>query len=285
MTPEERCKLYDAALAEAAGWLPRFRVTTGLLRVPIPETVWEMRSGFRVNATPSAIPYFCFRCGLEISGGDIRGWPYSVRSTCDGKHVIYRVSLPAARIWLQTLVELIPGAEYGEQPYAEDARAENKKLRALKPWRSFLRWDCLQHHKDANAQVLRTRAWMKWEAPAGFEKGCKVGTARLRVPKGRQVDWKSRTTRPVFTHTDTYLVFRVGEHHETVPALPLRGSGELRFQHSTYVARRYAIDAKGAAWLGIRDLPLELSAAEELLRVCFDEEERAKIAALLGASS
>ena len=239
MTPEEHCKLYDAALAEAAGWLPRFRVTTGMLRVPIPQTVWETRSGFRVNATPPAIPYFCFRCGLEISGGDIRGWPYSVRSTCDGKHVIYRVSLPAARIWLQTLVELIPGAEYGEQPYAEDARAENKKLRARKPWRSFLRWDCLQHHKDANAQVLRTRAWMAWEAPAGFEKGCKIGTAMLRL-QGKLIRRQDQQVREAF-HREASLVFQVGEKHETVPALPLRGSGELRFQYSTYVARRYAI--------------------------------------------
>ena len=75
------------------------------------------------------------------------------------------------------------------------------------------------------------------------------------------------------------------EDLERRAALPLRGSGELRFQYSTYIARRYAIDAQGATWLGIRDLPLEKVEPSVLLRVCFDEEERTKITALVGAAS
>jgi hypothetical protein len=280
MTPEERCGLYDAALAEAAGWLPRFRVTTGVLSVPIPPTVWDTRHGFKVNATPPAIPHLCWRCGLEISGGDICNVPASVTCIYEGMLVGFRTSLPAARAWLQALVEVIPGARYRESPCRDDAREENKNLKSRKPWWDYQhRRDCLPNHLDAHRRRLEWRAWEKWEAPAGFDKGHRIGTALIRA-QDKLTKTLGLKDREAF-YRESRLVFQVGERHETVPVLPLRGTGDLHLQHSRYVVRRYAVDAVGRVWAGIRDLPLVLTSADELLRVCVNEEERVAILQLL----
>jgi hypothetical protein len=275
MSPEERCKLYDAALAEAAGWLPRFRAVTGTLSVPISKTVWDTRRGLRVNVTPSAMPYLCFRCGLEISGGDICGIPNSFARFPDETHVGYTATLPAARALLRALVELVPGARYAERPYKGEAASENENLRARKPWRKLQRrHDCLPRHQEANRWLLEWRAREAWTPPEGFDKGRRIGDATLRAVKTGDGK-KGAPAAPLLT-------FHVGERHETVPALPIRGVGELRLSAtSRYVARRYAIDAGGAAWMGIRDSPLEPVSTEALLARAASEEERVKIRLLL----
>ncbi len=210
MTPQERCRLYDAALAEAAGWLPRFRVATGTLSVPIPRTVWDTSHGCRVNVTPSAMPYLCFRCGLEISGGDICGIPSSFARLSDEAHVGYTATLPAARALLRAHAGLVPGARYTERPHRGDAAAENEKLRAQKPWRQLQRWhDCLPRHQEAHQWLLEWRAREAWAAPEGFDKGRRIGDAMLRTAKtggGKKGD----PAAPLLT-------FHVGEKHGTVP--------------------------------------------------------------------
>lgn len=141
---------FDAAIREAAGWLPRTRVYSASLTVPTPETVFESyrvrKRTHRRNSTRSAWPDACVRCGTPCCSTSV-GWPASVEVVRgNGCTMGVRATLPAARRWVRELARLVPGDFREEALSDSDGRPENARIRAAKPWRrpAMLGWACSQ---------------------------------------------------------------------------------------------------------------------------------------------
>lgn len=147
---------FDAAVVEAAGWLPRVRAARTSLTVPVPETTSKSyRTGgrkYQVNATKSAWPDVCVRCGTP-TGWPTCGWPLGAECLYgNGCAIGVSATLPATRRWICSLARLIPEATIVEEVSNSDGRAENAQIRAAKPWRrlSQLSYACAQCAQTAS---------------------------------------------------------------------------------------------------------------------------------------
>lgn len=162
---------FDAAVREAAGWLPRTRVYSASLTVPTPEAAFESyrvrKRTYRRNVTKSAWPDACVRCGT-LGTAASSGWPASAEAVYgNGCLVGVRATLPAARRWVRELSRIVPGGEFREEALRDsDGRPENARIRASKPWRrlSWLLGACSQcewttrHRAEALARLAAARA-------------------------------------------------------------------------------------------------------------------------------
>ena len=107
---------FDAAVVEAAGWLPRVRVVRTSLAVPVPETTfkpyWTRGRKHQMNATRSAWPDVCVRCGVP-TGWPKCGWPIGAQRLC-GNRCTIGVSATlhdngVSADWFSNLVRVVGG--------------------------------------------------------------------------------------------------------------------------------------------------------------------------------
>jgi hypothetical protein len=151
---------FDAAVLEAAGWLPKIRVAATSLVVPVPDVTYKVTSRTRrMNTTKSAWPNVCVRCGTP-TGWPTCGWPLGATILrANGCLIGVRATLPATRHWIRVLAPLIPEATLVESAVLDlDGRAENARIRAAKPWRrpARLKYACLQcEQASKNARTWR----------------------------------------------------------------------------------------------------------------------------------